>query len=686
MANWPTRGGWATFVTYPRISLDADVARPPLPPEIAQMLPMEGHVFENKYRILELSGAGGFARVYRARFEDVGRDVALKVLVPQSGDPAQMYPEELVTRFHREARAVSHLKSPYTITLHDFGRTSRGLLYMIFEFVEGLSLNRYLKKHGPIPAPRVVPILMQCLHSLREAHAMGILHRDVKPANIMLFDYLDETDIVKVLDFGIAKRTHAADGKPISEDLTEAGAVMGTPRYMSPEQIVGQELTPATDIYSLGLVIYEMLVGVPAASETEKSAIVRRHLGPEPIYLPRDVRVPTVLAQIVERMLAKEIGQRFQSADEVMRALEQLSASASQPMRAISIPSEPAHGDWNDTRQQPTKPGTSRGWAAGAAPTGTPQQVAPAPSYEGGEATQQASIAHLMSGGNRTEGFHAPGAPQRPNRTEAFYGVGAEAPSSSPDRTERAAAGYVQHGTGQHPAAGSPAPGTQRGFAHHVPGNPTVEAQPGLGQPEPLPPTGLGGGAPPAGFGTGPGAQMSAAASQGTAPASSSGEHSVVPQPKKSLVRVRQSAKAFEVDVPIHPNKRALLVLGVTFVFFSIAWIVSTMLALLAIIPLAWAVSLAFRTYALVIDTETGYELTMSVFTFEKTKRGPMASVVRFQPIGTDEDEDTVLKIITHEGEFVVANAFSEEENEWVAATGNEWLARVRAKSPAPLG
>ena len=277
------------------------------------------------YRVITIIGAGGFARVYRARFEDVARDVALKVLVPQSAEPGRMYPEDLVQRFQREARAVSDLRSPNTITLHDFGRTRQGLLYMVFEFVDGTPLDRLVKRDGALPAARVVHIVRQICASLREAHAVGMLHRDIKPANVMVFDYLDQVDQVKVLDFGIAKTwTHDADGNPIVDDLTEDGTVMGTPRYMSPEQIVGQRLTPQSDIYSLGLVTYELLTGEPAAPQTQKTDVVRRHLSPEPFVLPPHIPLHPRLRGIVERMLAKASASRQQSVDALLAELNQL--------------------------------------------------------------------------------------------------------------------------------------------------------------------------------------------------------------------------------------------------------------------------------------------------------------------------------------------------------------------------
>jgi len=283
-------------------------------------LPEPGHVFERKYRIIRLIGSGGFAQVYRAEFEDVGRQVAIKILAPDPELGAALYPTDIDQRFLREAQMLSELRDPHTVIMHDFGRAESGLLYMVFEFIDGKALNQLIKQNGPQPALLVRRILEQVLLSLREAHSKGILHRDIKPANIMLYEYMGDASHVKLLDFGIAKPL----GADPEQDVTKAGTMMGTPRYMSPEQICGQKMSPAADIYSLGLVAYELLVGRPAIEATTSPTIVRIQLGPDRFELPPMPHCPPELKRIIDRMTQKELPRRYQTVDQVLQDLRSL--------------------------------------------------------------------------------------------------------------------------------------------------------------------------------------------------------------------------------------------------------------------------------------------------------------------------------------------------------------------------
>lgn len=280
--------------------------------------PVPGEVFEGRYRISRLIGSGGFARVYYAVQEDLGRDVAIKVLMPAQASDGPQYSEKLVRRFNQEARMVSRLRDPHTITMFDYGETLSGLLYMVFEYIEGRSLSQIVHEDGALAAERVVKVLEATLSSLQEAHAYGVLHRDIKPGNIMLFDYLGRPDQVKLLDFGIAK---SLSDKVPGKDITADGALVGTPRYMSPEQIRGQELGPSSDIYSLGLVAYEMLTGHKAIDSNSSVTIIGQQLDSVPFRLPEDAPVSPALREIVDRMLAKDRDIRFDTAEEVLEAL-----------------------------------------------------------------------------------------------------------------------------------------------------------------------------------------------------------------------------------------------------------------------------------------------------------------------------------------------------------------------------
>ena len=292
-------------------------------------LPQPGHIFENKYRIIGLIGSGGFAQVYHAELEDVERAVAIKILTPHD-DPdlgTKLYPQEIDARFLREAKMVADLRDPHTITMFDFGRSADGLLYMVFEHIDGRALNQVLFDDGPLPPDLVRSILIQVLRSLREAHAKQILHRDIKPANIMLYDYLGEQSI-KVLDFGIAKPMIAPPVGAANYDVTQAGIMMGTPRYMSPEQICGHQMGPGSDIYSLGLVAYELLAGVPAIPETTSPSIVRRQLGPEEFRLPQELPLPSDLRSIIDGMTTKDVKHRFRTTQEVLDLLNAMGGPA----------------------------------------------------------------------------------------------------------------------------------------------------------------------------------------------------------------------------------------------------------------------------------------------------------------------------------------------------------------------
>ena len=282
---------------------------------MAGTFPKPGDLFEGRYRIRSMIGSGGFARVYSAMQEDLGRVVALKILTPpKDGD----YETKVVDRFNQEARLVSRLQDPHTITMFDFGRSADGLLYMVFEYVNGVSLSHLISTEAPLAPTRVVKILLQTLSSFEEVHAMGVLHCDIKSGNIMVFERVGRADQAKLLDFGIAKLT-GSDQLP--QDLTADGALIGTPRYMSPEQIRGEKLTAQSDIYSLGLVAYEMLMGKKAIESNSSVTIIGKQLDPQSFALPVMASVSVGLRTIINRMLAKERDGRYLNASDVMTAL-----------------------------------------------------------------------------------------------------------------------------------------------------------------------------------------------------------------------------------------------------------------------------------------------------------------------------------------------------------------------------
>jgi serine/threonine-protein kinase len=248
--------------------------------------PMIGQLIGGRYRITGVLGEGGMGIVYvgEQQMGSTVRKVAIKTLHAHlSKDPS------VLARFHRECGTVAQLEHPNTIKFYDFGSTADGTLYIAMEFVAGHSLADVIQ-HGPLSPERVIKIMRQVCGALDEAHMQGIIHRDLKPENIVLTDRAGETDFVKVLDFGIAARTESADAAK-EQKLTQQGMVLGTPPYMSPEQFTGKALDSRSDIYSLGVMTYEMLAGrLPFDADTPWQWATQ-HMSVQPI--PFEVSAPS---------------------------------------------------------------------------------------------------------------------------------------------------------------------------------------------------------------------------------------------------------------------------------------------------------------------------------------------------------------------------------------------------------
>jgi len=234
--------------------------------------PLLGRTLDEKYQLEELLGIGGMGTVYRARHLFIDRPVAVKVLSPRfvEDEAAQL-------RFRREAKAAGRLQHANAVGVTDFGQTSDGYVYIVMELLQGRTLREVLAKEAPIETARSVALMLQTSAAVAAAHEAGIIHRDLKPANIFIVQSPDVPAIVKVLDFGIAKLAAESLDEDDSQTLTLVGAMIGTPRYMSPEQCDGVELTPAADVYSLGVILYEMLTGVVPFSGTSPLAIAVKH-------------------------------------------------------------------------------------------------------------------------------------------------------------------------------------------------------------------------------------------------------------------------------------------------------------------------------------------------------------------------------------------------------------------------
>jgi eukaryotic-like serine/threonine-protein kinase len=277
----------------------------------------EHTVIDGRYRILNHIGSGGMADVYCAEDVHLGRRVALKLLYRRFAQDT-----EFVERFRREASAAAGLQHPNVVSVYDRGEFD-GTYYIAMEFCQGVSLKELIARDAPFEPGRAIRIARQMLVAARFAHRRGVVHRDLKPQNVIIdSEESDENFNVKVADFGIAKAG--------SSEITEVGAIMGTAQYLSPEQAQGKPVTGASDLYSIGIVLYEMLTGRPPFDGDSAVAIALKHVS-KPPPAPRELRpqIPRSLEAVVLKALAKEPADRYAEADSFLRELEAAEAELS---------------------------------------------------------------------------------------------------------------------------------------------------------------------------------------------------------------------------------------------------------------------------------------------------------------------------------------------------------------------
>lgn len=279
-----------------------------------------GTTLGGRYKLTAKIGEGGFGKIYRARQIQMDREVAVKILPPQFATN-----QHIVERFRREARLASRLRHPNTITIHDYGQQG-DLLYIVMELLQGQDLGALLQKQQKVPVAQAVHITRQVLESLQEAHESGIIHRDLKPENIFLTQLGFDSNFVKVLDFGIAKLSEPEESAPTEQrrpQLTVQGSTVGTPCYMSPEQAAGEPVTPASDLYSMGIILFEMLNGELPFDDPRPVRVMRAHLfDPVPPFAETILR-GTLLESIVRKALEKDPAHRFANVAEFLEALDQ---------------------------------------------------------------------------------------------------------------------------------------------------------------------------------------------------------------------------------------------------------------------------------------------------------------------------------------------------------------------------
>lgn len=292
-------------------------------------------ILNGQFQILQKIGSGGMGSVYKAVQPEMNRMVAVKILHPKLTAR-----KDLASRFRREARAMSHLTHPNTAKVFLYGELEDGSLYIVMEFLQGRNIAQTVKAEGPMTLDRAVPILLASCGALEEAHRAGIIHRDMKPENIFLSEQGGLKDFAKVLDFGLAKVTER-EMRPGSVILTQEGMVFGTPEFMSPEQAQGRPLTPSSDLYSLAIILFEMLTGKLPFNAKNPMEFIQLQVSGTPANVfdlaPPGHTLPPLLGDFFDRALAKKAEDRFQSGTEFGEALRAVHAGASElPPRALA--------------------------------------------------------------------------------------------------------------------------------------------------------------------------------------------------------------------------------------------------------------------------------------------------------------------------------------------------------------
>ena len=293
--------------------------------------PPKGALVAGRYRIDAELGRGGHGVVFRATQQPLGHEVALKMLLPEA-----VLAEGSVARFMREAALAQRLEHPNTVRLFDFGQTEQGLPFIVWELLRGRTLEQEIAR-APLDARRVSRVAAQVLKSLMEAHARGIVHRDIKPQNVFLCDHAGETDFVKVLDFGVATTLPGTTQGP---PVTRSGQLIGTPNYMAPEQVNGAPLSPRTDLYALGLVMAEALSGTCVIEDTSPIKVWMMQASAAPVPLPQVVS-HSILGAVITRATRKPAHERYASAEEMLVDLERAMSAATAATDPFQRPLSP---------------------------------------------------------------------------------------------------------------------------------------------------------------------------------------------------------------------------------------------------------------------------------------------------------------------------------------------------------
>lgn len=329
-------------------------ARPPAgQASSGSTLPRVGEVVDGRYRITGVLGSGGMGCVYLAEHIAIRRPLALKLLHPEVEGI-----DGISERFEREAFATGRVDHPNCVNVSDFGQLADGTLYMVLEMLDGMPLFDLLEKERRLHWRRALHIARQVLSALAYAHQAGVVHRDVKPENVILVDQDGDPDFAKVLDFGIAKLFDDAHAEAGVTGLTQVGVTIGTPTYISPEQAFGQPVDARADLYSLSVMLFEMIAGVPPFEAETVIAVLTMHATAE---VPRlhevapDLRVPPEVEAMIRRGLEKKRDDRIQTAGEYIALIDEALGRASVSPGVIPAQSpaeQPGPASWTEALEQ----------------------------------------------------------------------------------------------------------------------------------------------------------------------------------------------------------------------------------------------------------------------------------------------------------------------------------------------
>lgn len=303
--------------------------------------PMVGTLFCDRFQITEVLGGGGMGMVYRAKHLMMQRSVAIKILHTKMVGNA-----DALKRFKVEAQAASNFSHPNILNVHDFGVSNQGQPYMVMDFLEGINLTALLDSEKRVAVPRAINMFLQMSSALAHAHSKDIIHRDVKPSNIMLVEFEGRRDFVKLVDFGIAKVLNPTI--PEAENLTRTGEVFGSPLYMSPEQCKGMKLDARADIYSLGAVMYRVVTGRPIFDSTDPLETMFRQVSEMPPAFAKacpDLEVPAKLEAVIFKCLEKERDNRYQSMNDLREDLEIAAAESRTALKVSTINTLPLEAE-----------------------------------------------------------------------------------------------------------------------------------------------------------------------------------------------------------------------------------------------------------------------------------------------------------------------------------------------------